>query len=269
MSVAILADFTLNDKYTDLAKKTLKNLTGLQVDPICLRNTSYSAIKKAKTVIQFLPPEKLIRFPYKTNVVVGTYEELGQFAEIVDHVWDDYPILIELNENTINIPHLNGEYIFYTINKDYDKSNTRMIIQAFNEEFDPAEPVNLVIKTNRIIDKEMIEIKTHVGKFKDINLYKKNVVISKDYTEEDICAIHNSFDCYVESEDNQKMYQYIRSLDKSSMFTLGCSLDRIKYNMRDCYNVKYISEECEHKQEDLNSYFFEKLGELNGEIEEE
>lgn len=268
MSIAILADFTTNNKHTDLAKKTLKNLTGLQVDPICVKNTSYSTIKKADKIIQFLPPEKLVRFPYKTNIAVGTYEELGQFAHIVDYVWDDYPVLIELNENTINIPHLNGEYVFYTINENYDKSNTRMIIQAFTEEFDPAEPVNLVIKTNRTIDKEMVDIKTSIGKYKDINIYKKNVVISKDYTEEDICVIHNSFDCYVESEDNQKMFQYIKLLDKSCMFTLNCSLDDIKYNMRDCYNIKYKSEDV-FKQEDLNSYFFEKLGELNGEIEEE
>lgn len=264
MTIVILADFKTNNKHTELAQKTLKRLDGLAIEPMCLTAPSYSLLNKATVVVQFLAPEKLIRIPNKTNIAVGTHEELGQYAEIVDYVWDDYPVLIELNQNTINIPHLNGEYVFYTINDNYDKSNTRMIIQAFNEEFDPAEPVNLVIKTNRIIDKEMVEIKTSIGKFKDINVYKKNVVISKDYTEEDIWALHNSFDCYVESEDNPKMYQYIRSLDKGSMFTLGCSLDRIKYNMRDCYNVKYKSEDCEFKQEDLNNYFFEKLGELNG-----
>lgn len=266
MTIVILADFKTNNKYTELAQKTLKKLDGLAVEFMCLTNPSYSLLNKATTIVQFLAPEKLIRIPNKINIAVGTYEEFGQYAEIVDYVWDDYPILIELNQNTINIPHLNGEYVFYTINSNYDKSNTRMIIQAFSEEFDPAEPVNLVIKTNRVIDKEMIEIKTSIGKFKDINIYKKNVVISKDYTEEDLCAIHNSFDCYVESEYNPKMYQYIRLLDKGSMFTLGCSLDRVKYNMRDCYNVKYKSEDCMFKQEDLNNYFFEKLGELNGEI---
>lgn len=268
MSVAILADFTSNDKYTDLAKKTLKNLTGLQIDPMCLRNTSYSAVKKANTIIQFLPPEKLIRFPYKTNVAVGTYEELGQFAEIVDHVWDDYPILVELNNNTINIPHLNGEYVFYTINENYDKSNTRMIIQAFTEEFDPAEPVNLVIKTNRTIDKEMVDIKTSIGKFKDINLYKKNVVISKNYTEEDICAIHNSFDCYVSSEDNNNTHmEYTKMLNKPTITDFD--IYDMKNDMREYYIDRVKSDNFYYTPLSISDYFFEKLGELNGEIEEE
>jgi hypothetical protein len=182
----------------------------------------------------------------------------------VDHLWDDYPTLINVNDNKVNISHLAGEYTFYTINNDYDKSNTRMIIQAFAEEFDPAEPVNLVIKTNRLIDKEMVEIKTAVGKFKNIDVYKKHVVISKAHSEDELCSLHNSFDCYINSEDNNNTHlEYVRALDKPAVFSY--SPDDLKESIRHHYTRRIKSDGFMYKSININNYFFEKLGELNGE----
>jgi hypothetical protein len=262
MTVLILADFTVNDKHTDLAKKTLDRVTELGVSHTCFKNTDKEKLKEATIVIQFLPKNKLIRLPGKTNVVVGTHKELGEFVNIVDEVWDDYPILLEFNDNTINIPHLAGEYIFYTINDNYDKSTTKFIIQAFAEEFDPAEPVNLLIKTNRVIDKEMVDIKTAVGKFKNLNTYKKHVVISKQYTDNELCAIHNSFDCYIGSEDDRKNFEYIKNTN-NQYISESDSILEIRSLMRNVYKDRYI-DDAPIPIRNLVDYFLEKLGELNG-----
>ena len=262
MTILILADFTVNDKHTDLAKKTLSRITELGISHTCFKNTDKDKLKEATVVIQFLPKNKLIRIPGKTNIAVGTHKELGQFAHIVDEVWDDYPILIEFNNNTLNIPHLAGEYIFYTINDNYDKSTTKFIIQAFAEEFDPAEPVNLVIKTDRLIDKEMVDIKKAVGKFKNLNTYKKHVVISKQYTDNELCAIHNSFDCYIESEESEKNIEYVRNTPNEFIPESDC-VSEIQLSMRKIYTKKNSIDE-DLIPENLVDYFLEKLGELNG-----
>ena len=259
----ILADFSTNCELTNLAKKTLDRLNGISVGHTCVKATDHDILNSADVVIQFLDKEKLIRIPNKVNVAVGTHDKLGQFAHIVDHLWDDYPTLVNVNDNTVNITHLAGEYTFYTINSDYDKSNTRMIIQAFAEEFDPAEPVNLVIKTNRLIDKEMVEIKTAVGRFKNIDVYKKHVVISKNHTDDELCSLHNSFDCYIESEDNDKAFEYVKILDKPVIVEF--SAHKMASSMREYYANRTKCDNLYYKPVDINNYFFEKLGELNGE----
>lgn len=258
-----MADFSSNCKLTNLANKTLSRLSGISVGHTCIKATDHDMLNSADVVIQFLDKEKLIRIPNKINVAVGTYSELGEFAHIVDYLWDDYPTLINVNDSTVNIAHLAGEYTFYTINSDYDKSNTRIIIQAFAEEFDPAEPVNLVIKTNRLIDREMVEIKTAVGRFKNIDVYKKHVVISKNHTEEELCSLHNSFNCYINSEYNDMHREYTKALDKPTIFAEN--IYYIRKSMRSHYNKRLKYDGFGYEPRDLNNYFFERLGELNGE----
>ena len=263
MRPVILADFSSNCRLTNLANKTLSRLSGINVGHTCIKATDRDILNSADVIIQFLDKEKLIRIPNKINVAVGTHSELGQFAHIVDYLWDDYPTLINVNDNTVNIAHLAGEYTFYTINNDYDKSNTRMIIQAFAEEFDPAEPVNLVIKTNRLIDKEMVDIKTAVGRFKNIDLYKKHVVISRNHTEEEMCSLHNSFDCYVSSEDNDDIHiEYTKILNKPTI--IDFNIYSMKNNMREYYRDRVKSDNFYYTPRNINNYFFERLGELNG-----
>lgn len=261
MTALILADFTVNDKHTDLAKKTLVRVSELGIDNTCFKNTDKDKLNKSSIVIQFLPKNKIIRLPGKTNIAVGTYEELGQFAYVVDDLWDDYPTIVDYNDNTLNIPHLNGEYVFYTINDNYDKSTTKFIVQAFAEEFDPAEPVNLLIKTDRLIDKEMTDIKNSVGKFKNLNIYKKHVVISKQYSDNELCAIHNSFDCYIESENSDKNFEYIKNTCNKYIPQEDSVLE-IRTLLREAYLNKNTKDKPAPPR-NLTNYFLEKLGELN------
>ena len=84
-----MADFSTNCELTNLAKKTLDRLSGISVGHTCVKDTDREILNSADVIIQFLDKEKLIRIPNKVNVAVGTHDKLGQFAHIVDHLWDD------------------------------------------------------------------------------------------------------------------------------------------------------------------------------------
>tara|TARA_Y100000310_G_C20647738_1_gene797582 strand:+ start:309 stop:1427 length:1119 start_codon:yes stop_codon:yes gene_type:complete len=100
-----------------------------------------------------------------------------------------------------------GNFVFYTIADFNKRKNIEAFIKAFHAEFDPSEPVSILIKSHKYgmnPDETAIKIrdicnKVKVGlkKFRNIDDYKEDLIITSFVSDEDVCRIHNSCDCFV------------------------------------------------------------------------
>mgnify|MGYP003645949015 CR=1 FL=1 len=107
----------------------------------------------------------------------------------------------------LSIPEDN--FVFYTIADFNKRKNIEAFIKAFHSEFDPSEPVSIVIKSSKYgmeSENTAIEIrdmcnkvKTGLKRFSNISDYKEDLIITDFVSDEDICRIHNSCDCFVTS----------------------------------------------------------------------
>ncbi len=101
-----------------------------------------------------------------------------------------------------------GDFIFYFIGELVRRKNLQALLQAFHLEFDPSEPVQLVIKTSQAgASKEDLERKLHIltAEVKEglklhggkADFYKKEAFFLDRLTDNGIMRLHSSCDCFV------------------------------------------------------------------------
>lgn len=156
-----------------------------------------------------------------------------QNLELVDEIWvpnsDERLNLIKdgFNEDMVKvIPyafnvskyHDTKQRISFNNNKDHtfkfyficeidDRKNLDSIIRCFHSEFHSSEPVSLVLKIKRSgVNPEVLrkgimklcdEIKSQLRIYKNIEDYNHEVIITEDFTDEQMKILHLSCDCYV------------------------------------------------------------------------
>lgn len=132
-------------------------------------------------------------------------EEVGRPTFKVPHACDvakfglDYP--------AINFKEIAGTYKFYFIGEFNRRKNLAALLEAFHSEFDPSEPVSLVIKTSvpgvnpREAEKQVTEfcnkVKTSIKLHKNLHDYTSEVIICDRISDEQLYGIHKSCDCLV------------------------------------------------------------------------
>ena len=125
-------------------------------------------------------------------------------AYIVPHTFDTkiyekmYPLL--------TLP-VGNRFVFYFIGEMNQRKHLSALIQAFHVEFDPSEPVELVIKVNKFgMHPEQLAneikgfcsaIKDGLKLYKDPARYKSEIIITINVPREDILRLHQSCDCFV------------------------------------------------------------------------
>lgn len=100
-----------------------------------------------------------------------------------------------------------GEFLFYFVGEMIRRKNLQGLLQAFHGEFDPSEPVRLVIKTNKsgMSEPELqqhlrvfcSEIKRGMKIHSQERFYKEEVVITRRLSEQEMGSLHTSCDCFV------------------------------------------------------------------------
>lgn len=101
-----------------------------------------------------------------------------------------------------------NEFLFYWIGDLNPRKNLPALIRAFHLEFEPHEPVGLVIKASKSqIFKSMYnydvkefcnKIKDGLKLYSDINLYKSEIILPDgELTDEEMLSIHQDCDCLV------------------------------------------------------------------------
>lgn len=89
-----------------------------------------------------------------------------------------------------------GKFIFYFIGEPIRRKNMAALLKAFHTEFNPSEPVELVIKTSGTDN----QIKESFQQIKDglkFNKYKDEIIINRYLSDEEILSLHASCDCLV------------------------------------------------------------------------
>lgn len=113
----------------------------------------------------------------------------------------------------IQSSELDGNYIFYTIADLNVRKGLHSLIQAFHLEFSPNEPVALVIKSSKYgmnpeqvfktIKEECDKIKTNMKLYKNMSLYKPELIIPEQLNREEILGLHSTGNCYVNTSHGE------------------------------------------------------------------
>ena len=246
MKILILSDFNIDDRHSRAAKaigKKLKN-NGWDLAYRCINNTyKENDITGINFVLQFLEKhENCIQFfGTKIKNFYIDMENLERDILLTDINVIKIPHFVASDEiasikhKKLNIKELAGNYVFYTMNKSYDYSTSPLLIKKFLLEFDPDEPVKLVIVTDRQIDNEIINIKKSTRKYNNIDVFSKQIVIHGNLTLEQRVAIHNACDCFIQTDLDECNYlDEVFGLNKPEF-----PIDVRPSVMRDCYVNKY------------------------------
>lgn len=122
------------------------------------------------------------------------------------------PYAFNINRYTANLPRIDFgpndyKFKFYFIGDLNDRKNLSSIIRCFHSEFEPYEPVALVLKVKKfgINPQDLFKhvtnicnlVKQELRMYRSLDDYHKEIIISQDMDDDGIYAIHNSCDCYV------------------------------------------------------------------------
>jgi len=111
-----------------------------------------------------------------------------------------YPEIEQLKTATDN------DYLFYFIGDMNLRKNLPALIKAFHTEFTPNEPVSLVLKLNKYgmspdqLYKETINVLENIRaglRLRPMDRYKKEIVITDDYSDDELMCLHQTCDCFV------------------------------------------------------------------------
>ena len=113
----------------------------------------------------------------------------------------------EKTYDKLNFPSAKNNFVFYTVADWNKRKNIEAFIRAFHTEFDADEPASLLIKTSQHgVEPEQLAlkvrdmcnaVKTKVKKYKNINEYKEDLIVTDFTSEKELYRLHNSCDCFV------------------------------------------------------------------------
>lgn len=100
-----------------------------------------------------------------------------------------------------------GDFLFYFVGEYNVRKSVSSLIQAFHLEFDPSESVQLVIKSNKPgmsplelykhIEADCTKLKNGMKLFKNLEDYKKEIIITDRLSDQGMMKLHASCDCFV------------------------------------------------------------------------
>ena len=118
-----------------------------------------------------------------------------------------------MTDKQLDVPQLNGNYIFYAISDINRRKNTVDLLRAFHTEFSRNEPVSLLLKLSyggissekfiHGLTEEINSIKTKLKIHADITRYIPEVIITDRLTDSEMISIHNTCNCYVNTSHGE------------------------------------------------------------------
>ena len=109
--------------------------------------------------------------------------------------------------NLLEAPELRDSFVFYFIGDLTPRKNLPALLKAFHLEFDTNEGVELLIKTSQYglspdecaekVRDLCLQVKTSLKLYPSLEEYKEELIATDRLTEEDVCRIHTTCDCFV------------------------------------------------------------------------
>lgn len=220
--MSILFIDLLNNEFSNCDIKFLSQNFDLTIRRFC-DPPQNKDLKNIKTIIQYGRPQNFTRYgPHHhigyidhINSISGHLENSLEFCNIVDELWVSTPETFEFlkKNNRISCPvyfaphyynlnfdksmkmkidNIENHYKFlFAGQKDLDK-----VIRAFYLEFNPTEPVSLLVDSNLDAEKINDYIKNELNLYKNKNNYQ-NITITKNASPVQKLCLYNYTDCYL------------------------------------------------------------------------
>lgn len=194
-------------------------------------------------VIQHVLPHHLVSGPFRKNIALYatetrnfTHSGWANYINLMDEAWvicedsaissinSGVSIPIRIVPHTCNpdrysnkrkklytYPKYAGlhtaDFVFYSIGEYTQRKNLPALIQAFHTEFDPTEPVSLLLKVNsnqfkgpellKQVSALCAKIKEDLRLYPSIDDYKQEMIIASYLTDEEILDLHYTANCFV------------------------------------------------------------------------
>lgn len=176
-------------------------------------------------VLQYVLPDYYTRYPNVVNVGITEIEYADinfnywlEYYDIMDQIWVSnkhaktelkrfVSIPVHVVEHPyraptpkippLRIPEIDGNYIFYSIAENTPRKNLAAIIEAYHLEFDPSEPVSLVLKSDASIANLCVNVKNGLQLYNSIDDYSPEIVFQNKISDLDILGLHLLCDCYI------------------------------------------------------------------------
>jgi glycosyltransferase involved in cell wall biosynthesis len=132
-------------------------------------------------------------------------DQLGVDVRVIPHTTDMGRF--KQSYNPLPIPSTQNKFKFYYIGDVNARKNLDTIITCFNSEFDKYEDVCLIVKVNKFgidpevltreLDGQFATVKQSMRMYNDVNDYPKEIIIANRMTENQLCSLHATCDCFV------------------------------------------------------------------------
>jgi glycosyltransferase involved in cell wall biosynthesis len=139
----------------------------------------------------------------KNNLVVDGFDK--NKIRVIPHSFDMTKYAD--TRQRIFFENSNHKFKFYFICEIDDRKNLETIIRCFHSEFHSSEPVSLILKIKRTgsdpnalrqgMMKLCDEVKSVMRLYQNKEDYHKEIIITEDFTDDQIRILHQSCDCYV------------------------------------------------------------------------
>lgn len=139
----------------------------------------------------------------KNNLVNDGFDE--KRLRVIPHAFDLTKYID--SKSRINFHNKNYVFKFYFICEIDDRKNIESIIRCFHSEFSSGEPVILVLKIKKNgVDSKLLrseigkicdKVKTELRIHQNIDDYNTEVIITENFTDEQMRILHLSCDCFV------------------------------------------------------------------------
>jgi glycosyltransferase involved in cell wall biosynthesis len=107
----------------------------------------------------------------------------------------------------LQFPELNDKFVFYFVGEVTRRKNLVALLKAFHLEFDTHEEVGLLLKVSypglsptqcaQKVTEMSNDVKKQLKKFHDNKLYKGEVILSQELTNNQMMQLHATGDCFV------------------------------------------------------------------------
>lgn len=160
-------------------------------------NSSTWAHRLNSMDVAWVPSEQMIEAARASNVKIPI-KKIPYPCDLAKFERSYKPLKLAGTEDT---------FVFYTISEMGKRKNMKALLQAFHTEFEPHEPVSLVIKTHKYgmdadtcrkhVEADCDSIKQWLKLYPNTEYFKKEVIISDVVDDESLMKLHSTCDCFV------------------------------------------------------------------------
>lgn len=176
------------------------------------------------------------------DIIDNLYKKFTHDMVKLNHMIN--PEIYKKDQKFQEIPEVRGTFSFFVSSIGVKRPNIENILRAFWEEFDPTEPVSLILNNGPDSGKIVEFARNQMNLYKN-NVYQKIVLIdNKLNTDQEIGILQNIVGCVIKTDKSWSPFDAHCAVLKSALLEIDSSnsISDIRYLMRDVLIHRIIYE---------------------------